>query len=231
MPINTSIWKTYLPYFLPYVSFLGIKTAAESFPNGIFIGDIAAYSAAAVLIWIFRKEYQELKGNKISLSDIFPALLIGFAGIVIWILPYHFIIGFAKTDSIFGLFGGSRKGIDLSLLGPGVRVPFFLFRFVGAVLVVPIFEELFIRSFLWRYLINPDIKTVAVGEYTTFAFWGTAVLFALSHNEWIVAFVYAILLNSYLARKKDIRLCMIAHGFSNAILIVYVCMSGNWFLW
>lgn len=221
----------YLPYFLPYFSFLGIITLAGQFPNGPYYGNLIAYPAAAALLWIYRDKYQELKGPRIAFSDFSLALLVGLVGIVIWILPYHYIAGFAQTDGIFGLVGGSRKGVDLSLLGGSGKVAFFLIRLLGSVVVVPIFEELFIRSFLWRYIISPDIARVTVGKYTAFAFWGSAILFALSHNEWIVALIYALLLNAFLVRKKDLRLCMIAHGFSNAILAAYVCMSGKWFLW
>ncbi|MEW6378926.1 MAG: CAAX prenyl protease-related protein [bacterium] len=221
----------YPPYILPYFAFLGIITLAGNFSNGLYYGTFIAYPVTAVLLWVYRDKYQEVKGARITFPDFLLALLVGLVGIVIWILPYHYIAGFTATDGIFGLVGGSRKGVDLSSLGESSKILFFLVRFVGSVVIVPIFEELFIRSFLWRYIINPDIERVTVGMYTAFAFWGSAILFALSHNEWIVALIYALLLNSFLVMKKDLRLCMIAHGISNAVLVVYVCMSGKWFLW
>lgn len=221
----------FIPYLLPYLTFLGIRAIADLFPNGLYTGYIIAYTTAAILLWIFRKKYQEIRENKITFVNLFLALMVGAIGITFWILPYHYIINFAKTDGIFGLLGSRQNTVGLHLLQKKWFSPFILFRFVGYVFMVPIFEELFIRSFLWRFVINPNIKTVAVGEYTAYAFWGTAILFALSHNEWIVAFLYALIINLFLVIKKDLTLCIVAHSFSNAILIAYVVMSGKWFLW
>ena len=224
-------WEGYIPYLAPYFAFLGIRAIADLFPNGLYLGYILAYAAAAFLLWIFHQRYQEMHENKITPLNLFWAFVVGIIGITIWILPYHYITNFAKTDGIFGLLGSRQNTIKLSHLLKNWLSPFLFFRFIGYVLIVPIFEELFIRSFLWRFIINPDIDNVAVGKYTAFAFWGTATLFALSHNEWIVAFLYAVIINLFLIIKKDIKLCMVAHGFSNAILVIYVIISENWFLW
>ena len=231
MPFKNTKLDTFIPYFSPYFAFLGIKAIADLFPNGLYLGYILAYVAAAALLWIFHQKYQEMHENKITSLNLFWALMVGVIGITIWILPYHYIANFAKTDGIFGLLGSRQNTIKLHHLQKSWLSPFILFRFIGYVLIVPIFEELFIRSFLWRFIINPDIEKVAIGDYTAFAFWGTAILFALSHNEWIVAFLYAVIINLFLIIKKDIKLCMVAHGFSNAILVIYVIISENWFLW
>jgi len=224
--------NTLLPYFLPYFAFIGIRAIADLFPHGLYAGYICAYAAAAFFLLRYRKEYSEMQGSRILFPDFFWALFAGLIGIAIWILPYHFLGSFSKTDGFFGLMGGQRTAVNPHLLTKGCFLPFILLRSAGYIFITPIFEELFIRSFLWRYIINPDdVRAVAIGKYTTFAFWGTAILFSLSHNEWIVALLYAAIINLLLITRKDIRLCMIAHGFSNAILAVYVLVSGKWFLW
>jgi CAAX prenyl protease-like protein len=231
MKAKTAKWSLFIPYLLPYLAFLGTISLARNFPKGVYPGYMMAYTAAALLLWIFWRRYGEIQGNRITPWDILSALLVGLAGIAIWILPYHYFPGFIKLDAILGFSGGGEKVIEPLSLPKVWYYPFFMIRFIGYIFIVPIFEELFIRSFLWRYLINPDIKSVAVGTYSALAFWGTALLFSLSRHQWLVAFLYALIINLYLVFKKDLRLCMIAHGLSNAILIVYVLISGKWFLW
>lgn len=223
--------NTLFPYLLPYLAFIGVRAIADLFPYGLYLGYISAYAAASLFLWRYRREYCEMQGGRIRFPDFLCALCVGLLGIAIWILPYHYLGSFAKTDGFFGLMGGQRSAVNPHLLPNEWFLPFILLRSVGYIIVTPIFEELFIRSFLWRYLIDHDVRAVAIGKYTTFAFWGTAIAFSLSHNEWIVALLYACLINLLLITRKDIRLCIVAHGFSNAILIGYVWVTGKWFLW
>lgn len=220
-----------LAYLSPYLAFIAVRTIAELFPDGLHAGYIIAYAAAALLLWRYRSEYHEVQGSKINALDVLWALSVGLSGIAVWILPYHYLNNFSKTDGLFGLISGQRNAVNPYLLSREWFLPFTLFRSIGYIFITPIFEELFVRSFLWRYLINPDVRAVPIGEYTAFAFWGTAIFFSLSHNEWIVALIYAVIINLFLITRKDIRLCMAAHAFSNAILFGYVWISGNWFLW
>ena len=46
-------------------------------------------------------------------------------------------------------------------------------RLMGAAVVVPVMEELFWRSFLMRYLINPDFRAVPMGAFAWFSFLGS----------------------------------------------------------
>jgi len=49
----------------------------------------------------------------------------------------------------------------------------------------PSFEEPFWRSFLIRWVVNPDFEKVAFGTFTLASFAGTVVLFGLEHNLWL----------------------------------------------
>src|SRR5258706_9091602 len=58
-------------------------------------------------------------------------------------------------------------------------------RIAGSTLVVPHLEEGFYRSFLYRYLAKPDFTAVKLNQFLPLPFIATAVMFGLSHNEWL----------------------------------------------
>ena len=72
-------------------------------------------------------------------------------------------------------------------LEPGPRWAFIVVRMLGLVVLVPLIEELFWRSFLIRWLIDPDFQKVPIGRVTPMAAAVTSVVFALVHPEWLPA--------------------------------------------
>ena len=63
-------------------------------------------------------------------------------------------------------FLGKRGGFDVDALAPAWRPVFIAARMLGLVVLVPLVEELFWRSFLMRWLIDPDFHKVPVGHVT-----------------------------------------------------------------
>jgi CAAX prenyl protease-like protein len=108
---------------------------------------------------------------------------------------------------------------------------YILARVVGAVLVVPVMEELFWRGFLLRWLINPDFRSVPMGAFTPFSFWATVVLFGVEHEQWLAGMICGALLNGLLYRTKSLFACVIAHATANALLASWVLARADWKFW
>ena len=87
-------------------------------------------------------------------------------------------------------FLGKRAGFDVGSLDPGSRWAFIVVRMLGLVVLVPLIEELFWRSFLIRWLIDPDFQKVPIGQVTPTAAAVTSVMFALVHPEWLPALAH-----------------------------------------
>ena len=104
-------------------------------------------------------------------------------------------------------------------------------RLAGAVLVVPVMEELFWRSFLLRYLINPDFKKVTLGTFSWFSFISVALLFGLEHHRWIQGIFAGFMYTALIINQKSLRGCVIAHGVTNLGLGLYVLATQNWMFW
>ena len=104
-------------------------------------------------------------------------------------------------------------------------------RLVGAAVVVPIMEELFWGSFLMRYLINTDFRSVPMGAFTWFSFMGVAILFGLEHHRVIGGIIAGVIYGLLLIRQKKLKGVILAHGITNLGLGIYVLLTGNWMFW
>src|SRR5207253_1613169 len=62
---------------------------------------------------------------------------------------------------------------------------FVTVRTIGSAIVVPPLEEVFYRSFFYRYIIKPDFESVPLGRFHWTAFLGTSAIFGLAHHEWL----------------------------------------------
>ena len=112
-----------------------------------------------------------------------------------------------------------------------VRILMTCFRIVGAVLVVPLMEELFWRSFLLRYLIDNNFEKVRIGTFTWASFLFTVVLFGLEHNYIYAGIMAGVVYNLILYKTRSLAQCVLAHAVTNLALAIYVIFTGKWQFW
>jgi CAAX prenyl protease-like protein len=153
------------------------------------------------------------------------------AGIFQWVpmqlwLQSHF--EFFKPPGPEDVFNPFRD-----IASPGMRGVFLAVRVMGAVLLVPVMEELFWRDFLWRQILAPnDFKLAAVGEWGWAPFLIVSGAFALVHgNWWLTSIVWGLMIGGLLAYTKSLGACIIAHAVTNLLLAVYVLRTGDWAFW
>lgn len=154
---------------------------------------------------------------------------VGLLIFVLWIAP----------DTLFPewrshwLFQNSITGRLKTSIPPAELTPLMLvLRTARAALLVPILEELFWRGWLPRWLQNNDFWKLPLGAYTTFAFWATAVLFALEHGSfWEVGLVSGVIFNWWMRRTRSMGDLILVHAVANLALSLYVIYSGRWTYW
>jgi CAAX prenyl protease-like protein len=206
--------KAWLPYVVPmgiYSVFLLMQTNT----NLLWLYPAKVVAVAAALIY-FRKEYEELRPGFSLL-----AVVVGLVAIAIWI----------GIDSLYPKFGSGAAFDPSAISSLTQRNMFLAFRVVGAVIVVPVMEELFWRAFLIRWLVKEDFKSVSVGTFTGLSFVVTVALFGLEHNEWLAGLICGALYNWLYYKRKDVFACVIAHAVSNAALAAWVLARGDWKFW
>jgi len=227
-----------LPYLVPYGVFGLFTLLADSMPgmqSHIYIAKVFAVAAA---LWYYRKAYTELR---FSFSPaLLVAAVVGVLVIVAWVGldRYYPQTGtemnqfvergtrvFDHADKAKGAFNPFEKD---QAIPPVVAI---VFRIIGAVLLVPVFEELLIRSWLMRYVINERFWRVPPATFTHASFWVGVGAMALTHHEWLAAMLCSAAFNWVLYWKRDIWLCIVAHAVANLALAVYVLTTGQWQFW
>jgi CAAX prenyl protease-like protein len=108
---------------------------------------------------------------------------------------------------------------------------FVVLRIVGSSLVVPPLEEVFYRSFVYRYVVTPDFQRIPVGAWHTVAFLVTSGLFAVEHREWLAGLLCGFIYQGLVCWRGRLGDAMTAHAITNALLGIWVVWKGAWQFW
>ena len=98
-------------------------------------------------------------------------------------------------------------------------------------LVVPPLEEVFYRSFLYRYIAKPDFLSVPLNRFSAAAVSGDRRRFRLFHNEWLAGILCGTAYQWLVLRKNRLGDAMTAHAITNFLLGVWVVWRGAWQFW
>lgn len=183
-----------------------------------------AYIAKAVIVTttllVFRTPLAEISFNP---QVIAPSIAIGLGVFVVW-------VGLDKVIDYPRL--GSRTGFDPdSLHGSAWWPTFLIFRLYGLVLMVPVMEEIFWRSFLPRYLTRADFQSLPVGTFSAMGLWVMVAASAVAHPEWLAAVVASLAYALWLRRSRSLFGAIVAHATTNAALGGYVLATREWHYW
>lgn len=216
-------YPLWLAYVLPMAAFMVLTTVENSASkaNYIWLYLAKVVIVTATLLWFKRP----LKDISPRANVLLPAILVGLAVFVEWVLldkwiPYPHL--------------GHRTSLDPfgAIDSPVLRSLFLVARFYGLVVMVPVMEELFWRSFLLRYATDDsDFTRIPLGTFSWKAFSLVAVGFSLVHTEWLVAFICACAYTLLLRQTKSIFACIVAHSTTNLALGIYVILTHDWVYW
>jgi CAAX prenyl protease-like protein len=211
-----------IAYVAPMAAFLLLTAVGAKFESWYPAVYTIKTVLTAGLLWYFRKQY-----TPISWRFWWLGVIVGVIGIVQWVgmqlwLQRH-VEFFRPSGDAFNPFDRLHS----------LAVLFIVVRITGAVLVVPVMEELFWRDFLWRTVLAPnDFKLASVGERGLTPFLIVAGAFATVHgNWWLTAIVWAMMIGLLLIRTKSLGACIVAHAVTNLLLACYVLHTHDWAFW
>jgi exosortase E/protease (VPEID-CTERM system) len=146
-----------------------------------------------------------------------------FAGLAVFLLWIVLVPNDVDKNNLFAgqLFAESGWVVSLWLL----------FRFLGAVLTVPIAEELLFRGYLLSRLSRVEVSIEGRMAFSWIALSVSSILFGLLHADWLAGTLAGLVYGLVRYRSNSIKDAVIAHSTTNLLLSIYVFSSASWSLW
>jgi CAAX prenyl protease-like protein len=113
----------------------------------------------------------------------------------------------------------------------GLILGLMMTRLLGAVLVVPVIEELFWRSFILRWLQHSRFMSVAPASVGIRPLLISSALFATEHHLWFAGLLAGLGYGWLYKRSQNLWVPIFAHAVTNGLLGTYVLMTGEWRFW
>ena len=203
-------------YLLPMLVTLFAGMLTRPFGSSLnFLYPVTVIATAAVLL-VYRGKIVRLGWN-----PHWSALAAGAVVFAIWIA----IARWSET------LHNSAMAAVLQGLPEWERNCWIVFRVAGAVVTVPIAEELFFRGYLLRKLVSVDFESVDPRRFTWLSFLLSSILFGLLHQNWIGGILAGLAFAMVQYRRGRLTDAIVAHSACNALLAAYVIATSSWGLW
>ncbi|MBS3935975.1 MAG: CAAX prenyl protease-related protein [Sulfuritalea sp.] len=175
----------------------------------------------AALLGLFLRAYGELRsGPRLKAGEWLVSLAVGGAVFLVWIqldLPW--------------LSVGESAGFDPRDAAGEIVWTWVLIRLCGAVLVVPLMEELFWRSFLMRWIDRQDFLALPPAAVSLRALFLSALVFGLAHNLWFAGLLAGLAYGWLYLRSGNLWSPILSHALTNLLLGLWVLHTGSWQFW
>ncbi len=218
---------------VPFAVFIILTACQSQFGEaGRYWVYLAKTLAGAGMLWAVRPFIAEMKW-KIS----WEAVAVGVGVCVMWIGLDAFYPSLDELLRHIGLGGQETKpALDWNPLqffagNAALAWLFIAVRVFGSALIVPPLEEVFFRSFLYRWIATPDFASEPLGKFTWKPFLVTALIFGVEHQQWLAGILCGFAYQGLVIRKKRLGDAMTAHAITNFLLGVWVVWKGAWQFW
>lgn len=189
--------------FAVYMFFIAIESFVGAAPWVLPV----QVAATALATFLLRRHFTELVHPTLRTRDVALAAVIGVVVWGLWLLLEHpaLMLGDGRPVST------TRAMASTDPLAATVRL-------AGAVVLVPIIEELFWRSFLMRWLARADFAALPPASVPIRAILISSALFALEHHALAAGFVAGLVYGEMYRRTGSLTAVVIAHAITNAML-------------
>ncbi len=202
-------------YLLPFLVALGATMLTGMLSTG---GLDAAYplrvGAVLVTLWLLRRGYGMLRA-----TWSWTAVGYGAVAFALW-------MALERTPA-----ATPDLGAALGALPPVVAGLWLACRVLGAIVTVPIAEELAFRGYVARRLASADFARLSPRQCSWLACLGSSLLFGAMHSRVLAGTLAGVLYFLCFRRRGELGDAVLAHATTNALLAAYVLASRHWSLW
>jgi CAAX prenyl protease-like protein len=174
----------------------------------------------AWLVWEMRPFVPEMRW-----AVSWEAVVVGVVVFAIWVGfdPYYPMNTMLFKDTKASLWNPFER------FGAGNSVAWVLIcvRIAGMTWVVPPLEEVFYRSFLYRYFVRINFLEMPLSRFHPMSFIVTSAIFGLLHYEWLAGILCGMAYQWLVCRKNRLGDAMTAHAITNFLLGVWVVWKGG----
>lgn len=204
----------------PFLVFLALTFCQGKFGAASAYWFYFAKTLAGVwLVWEMRPVVSEMRG---ALS--WEAVVVGIGIFAVWVGLDPFYPHLSKSGMAWNPPGQFGENSALAWLMIATRI-------LGSTFVVPPLEEVFYRSFLYRYIVRQDFLSVPLNQLLPLPFFATAAVFGFSHNEWLAGILCGAAYQWLVIRKNRLGDAMTAHAITNFLLGVWIVWKHAWYFW
>ena len=212
----------------PFALFMVLLVLRGALPadGSIGIDSRWVYGANVVLVGallaVFWREYGEFARQlRPTVGEVGLAVVVGAAVFALWIQLDAPWMRIGEPSAVF-------RPVDAD---GGIDWPLAAVRLAGAMLLVPVMEELFWRSFLMRWVEQSTFEAVDPQTVGLRAVVLSTFVFVLAHTLWLAAIVAGLAYAWLYRRTGRLWVPVIAHGVTNGLLGGWVIVTGHWQFW
>jgi CAAX prenyl protease-like protein len=212
--------------FAVFILLLALRGAAQEHADWSGAWDqrwlyLLQAGGAGALLALFWRRYDELRAVPSSPGELLASVALGLAVFAFWVAPLPAWTRFGQSAASF-----LPLGADGSL-----RWDLIAIRCLGAVLVVPLMEELFWRSFLMRWIDRRDFLAAFPRDASWTALIASSAVFALAHTQWLAGFAAGLAYALLYRQRGKLWLSVLAHATTNLALAAWVLARRDWSYW
>jgi CAAX prenyl protease-like protein len=209
--------------FAVFIAALALRGFSEGSTDTRWLYALQA-GASALALGVLWRHYSELHPARAVQQQAFGWLLSVGAGLAVFGLWIALTASWMRVGEPVANFVPVR-GDDSLHWG------LIVLRAAGAVLVVPLVEELFWRSFLMRWIDRRDFLSQAPQQTSLYAWLASSAVFALAHDLWLAGLLAGLVFGALYRRSGQIWHAVLAHAVANLALALWVVTQRAWGFW
>jgi exosortase E/protease (VPEID-CTERM system) len=204
-------------YLFPFLAILASSMISQLASSGFEWLYPIRVAAVVVALWFFSRSYQQLNWR-----FGWTSIASGGVAFAVWIVLESLVMPGLEITMPAALNQAPETA----------KIGWLLFRVLGAVITVPIAEELAFRGFLLRRLVSADFESVGWQSVSWIAILLSSIAFGVLHGDrWLAGTIAGAIYAVTWMRRGSMGDAVAAHATTNALIAAWVLIGGHWHLW